>query len=279
MASVSLKDSEANCIHRLGERTIAAVESVGDLMLFTLKTLRWMFHRRPSASALTENMFEIGVRSIPVVVITGGFIGMVLAVNSYNQFSQMGMETRLGAVINISLVQELGPVLAATMLAGRVGSAMAAQLGTMKVTEQIDALWALGAEPIHYLVVPRFLACFLLIPMLTALADGIGILTGWLLSTQVLEINSFHYWFHAEKYVMPYDIMSGLVKSVFFGAAIAMIACHRGFRCGAGAEGVGRASTEAFVASFVAILALDFFLGVFLTRLYYVLWPGSLSLV
>ena len=278
MATASIDAPRSTFIHRLGERMITFVESIGDLVLFALRTMRWMFAQRPNRAALFENMYEIGVRSITVVMITGGFIGMVLAVNSYNQFSQMGMETRLGAVINISLVQELGPVLAATMLAGRVGSAMAAQLGTMKVTEQIDALWALGAEPIHYLVVPRFLACFLLIPMLTAVADGIGILTGWLFSTYALGINSFHYWIHAERYVMPYDVMSGLIKSVFFGAAIAMVACHRGFRCGAGAEGVGRASTESFVVSFVLILALDFFLGVFLTKLYYVLWPGAMSL-
>ena len=227
---------------------------------------------------LVANMHEIGVRSLTVVLITGLFIGMVLAVQTYDQFKALRMESRLGAVINISLVRELGPVLAATMLAGRVGSAMAAELGTMRVTEQIDALRALGANPIHYLVVPRFLACFLLIPMLTALADAIGIFGGWFLSVEVLGINNFHYWHHATSYVAAYDVLCGLVKSVFFGAAIALIGCHRGFHCGAGAEGVGRAATEAFVLSFVIILGLDFFTNVFFNTLYYLIWPGTVTL-
>jgi phospholipid/cholesterol/gamma-HCH transport system permease protein len=241
--------------------------------------LRWMFVCLPRRSVLLPQLYQIGVLSLPVVVITGGFIGMVLAVQAFDQFRLMKLETRLGAVINITLVKELGPVLAATMLAGRVGSAMAAELGTMRVTEQIDAVRALGANPIQYLVLPRFLACFLLIPLLTAIADGVGILGGWLFSTHVLGINSFHYWFHADKYVTAYDVLSGLFKSVFFGAAIALIACHRGFHCGAGAEGVGRAATEAFVFSFVTILVLDFFLGMFLQSLYYILWPAPVSLV
>lgn len=254
------------------------VTAVGDVALFAGQMLRWMVTKRVRASVLLPAMNEVGVRSIPVVLTTGLFIGMVLAVQTYDQFKSLGMESRLGAIINISLVRELGPVLAATMLAGRVGSAMAAELGTMRVTEQIDALRALGANPIHYLVVPRFLACFLLIPMLTALADGVGILGGWFLSTQLLQIDNFHFWHHAIDYVGAYDVLSGIFKSVFFGAAIAIIACHRGFHCGAGAEGVGRAATQSFVLCFVAILAIDFVLGVFITEFYYVLYSDAASL-
>ena len=265
-------------IHVLGREAIACVMTMGDLALFTLDMVRWLLIRPPRRTILLQNMYQIGVRSIPVVVVTGAFIGMVLAVQGYDQFRLMRMETRLGAVINISLVKELGPVLAATMLAGRVGSAIAAELGTMRVTEQIDALRALGANPIQYLVVPRFLACFLLIPLLTAVADGVGILGGWFLSTQVMGIDSFHYWHHTDAYVGAYEVMSGALKSLFFGAAIALISCHRGFRCGAGAEGVGRAATESFVCSFVTILVLDFFLGMFLSTLYYVIWPAPVSL-
>ncbi len=155
---------------------------------------------------------------------------------------------------------------------------MAAELGTMRVTEQIDALTALGANPVHYLVVPRFLACFLLIPLLTLMADGIGILSGWIFSTEILGIDSFHYWRHSRRFVTGYDITSGAFKSVFFGAAIALVACHRGFHSRAGAEGVGRAATEAFVYSFVAILVLDFLLGTFFMKLYYVIYSGQISL-
>ena len=259
--------------------TLTTVEGIGDLSLFAFEMLGWMLTRLPRRAVLMPAMYQIGVLSIPVVAVTGGFIGMVLAVQTYDQLRLMRMETRLGAIINISLVKELGPVLAATMLAGRVGSAIAAELGTMRVSEQIDALKALGANPVHYLVVPRFLACFLLIPLLSALADSIGILGGWAFSSGVLGIDSFHYWHHSQYYVTAYDVLSGLFKSTFFGAAIAVISCHRGFHCGAGAEGVGRAATEAFVLSFVAILVLDFFLGMFLNSLYYTLWPAPMTLV
>ncbi len=259
--------------------TIAFVSAMGDLTLFAARMFRWMIGPLPRGRVLWPIMYQIGALSLPVILVTGAFIGMVLAVQSYDQLSLMHMETQLGAVINVSLVKELGPVLAAVMLAGRIGSAIAAELGTMRVTEQIDALSALGANPVHHLVVPRFLACFLLIPALTLFADGIGIASGWWFSTQVLGINSFHYWYHSKEFVMPWDVMSGVFKSVFFGAAIALVSCHRGFNSSAGAEGVGRAATEAFVYSFIAILAIDFLLGTLLLRMYYLLWPGSVSLM
>jgi len=274
MASAALNDTRIGLIRSIGKTVLAIVEVVGDVTLFFWKILYWMTSRLPVRRVLLPNLYQTGVLSLPVVIVTGAFIGMVLAVQTYDQFRLMHLETKLGAIINISLVKELGPVLAATMLAGRVGSAIAAELGTMRVTEQIDALWAMGANPINYLVVPRFLACFLLIPLLTIVADATGILGGWFLSSYVLEINSHHYWHHAINYVGPYDLFCGMFKSTFFGAAIAVIACHRGFNCKAGAEGVGRAATEAFVFSFVLILALDFMLGAFLQTLYYTLWPS-----
>jgi phospholipid/cholesterol/gamma-HCH transport system permease protein len=272
-------NSEATFVQAIGKRVVDLVSAIGDLAQFTLTIMRGMRAGLPRRSVVLQCMYEIGVRSIPVVLITGTFIGMVLAVQGYSQFKLMRMETRLGSVINIALVNELGPVLAATMLAGRVGSAMAAELGTMRVTEQIDALRALGANPIRFLVVPRFLACFLLIPLLSGFADGIGIVSGWFLSTQILGIDSTFYWHHSQQYVAAYDVIAGLFKSMFFGAAIAIISCHRGFSCGAGAEGVGRAATESFVFSFVAILAIDFFLTIFLTALYYTIWPAPVSLL
>src|SRR3954452_1625687 len=174
-------------VHRLGEQAFDLVADVGDVAVFALQTLSWMFRRRSSWSVLVPNFYAIGVSSVPVVAITGTFIGMVLAVQAHSQFAMMGLATRLGSVINISLVRELGPVLAATMLAGRVGSSMSAELGTMRVTEQIDALSALGTNPIQYLVGPRFLACFLLIPLLTLMADFMGVIGGAAVSTQILN--------------------------------------------------------------------------------------------
>jgi phospholipid/cholesterol/gamma-HCH transport system permease protein len=266
-------------VHRLGEQAFELVANVGDATVFALLTFSWMVRRRPRWSVLVPNFYAIGVSSVPVVAITGTFIGMVLAVQAHSQFAMMGLATRLGSVINISLVKELGPVLAATMLAGRVGSAMSAELGTMRVTEQIDALTALGTNPIHYLVVPRFLACFLLIPLLTLMADFMGVIGGAVVSTQVLMVDSFAYWQHSREFVDGVDIMAGVFKSMFFGAAIALISCHRGFNSRAGAEGVGRAATEAFVYSFIAILFLDFTIGIVWNGVYKALWPQSAGLL
>ena len=208
-------------VHKLGEQIIAAVTEIGDVAQFSGLTIGWMFRRRPRWSVLLPNFYAIGVQSVPVVAITGTFIGMVLAVQAYSQFKMMGLETRLGSVINISLVKELGPVLAATILAGRVGSSMAAELGTMRVTEQIDALSALGTNPINYLVVPRLLACVLLIPLLTLMADFMGVIGGAVVSTQLLKVDSFYYWYHSRAYVGGLDLFAGVFKSYFFGSAIA----------------------------------------------------------
>lgn len=246
--------------------------SLGDVALFALSVLRWSLHR-PRRGTLVPNFFQVGVLSIPVVVVTGMFIGMVLAVQSYEQFASIGMATRLGQIINISLVRELGPVLAAVMLAGRVGSAMAAELGTMRVTEQIDALECLGTNPIHYLVVPRFLACTLLIPLLTILANFAGIMGGALVCIEIFGVDSYNYWANARGYVRLWDLLAGLIKPTFFGATIGIVACHRGFHSTSGAEGVGRAATNAFVWSFIAILIMDFFLALFLNTLEGVVMP------
>ena len=247
---------------------------LGDISVFAGRVLSWTAVR-PGRGTLLPVFFAVGVRSIPVVAVTGLFIGMVLAVQAYGQFAAIGMATRLGGIINVSVVRELGPVLAATMLAGRVGGAMAAELATMRITEQIDALACLGANPVHYLAVPRFLACLLLIPLLTVVANFMGVMGGALICTQVYGIDSHHYWSNAEGYIRLWDLVTGLIKPTFFGAAIGIISCQRGFHGTPGAEGVGRAATSAFVASFVAILVLDFFLAMFLNDLYDVLWPSA----
>ena len=257
----------------IGELTIAWVESVGAIVLFACQTFSWMITRLPRRDTLVLALYQIGVRSLPVVALTGTFIGMVLAVQSYSQFRAFGLETQLGAVINRSMFRELGPVLAATMLAGRVGSSIAAELGTMRVTEQIDALVAMGANPIRYLVVPRFLACLFMIPSLTIMAVFMGVVGGGFYCTYVLQIDTFYYVNNARYADANWDLCYGISKSVFFGAAIAILSCYRGFNCQPGAEGVGRASTAAFVQSFVVILVLDLLLSIAFDGLYYFLWP------
>jgi phospholipid/cholesterol/gamma-HCH transport system permease protein len=275
----SASPSGLSPVHRLGEQAFDVVAEVGEAAYFSALTIGWMFRKLPRWSVMVPSLYSIGVSSVPVVAITGTFIGMVLAVQAHSQFALMGLATRLGSVINISLVKELGPVLAATMLAGRVGSAMSAELGTMRVTEQIDALSALGTNPIHYLVVPRFLACFLLIPLLTLMADFMGVIGGAVVSTQLLMVDSYAYWQHSREYVGSADLFAGVFKSFFFGAAIALISCQRGFNSRAGAEGVGQAATEAFVYSFIAILFLDFVIGIAWNGVYYALWPSSQTLL
>jgi phospholipid/cholesterol/gamma-HCH transport system permease protein len=263
----------------VGEVVIGCVAAVGSIAVFSLRTFQWLLTRWPRRGTLMPNFYQIGVLSMPVVALTGTFIGMVLAVQSYGQFRKLGMETRLGAVINMSLVRELGPVLAATMLAGRVGSAMAAELGTMRVTEQIDALASMGANPIHYLVVPRFLGCLVLIPTLTIMADFMGVVGGYFYSIFILNIDASHYLNNSRHFVGVFDLFSGVFKSLFFGATIALVGCHRGFYCEPGAEGVGRAATKAFVSSFVVILFVDLILGILLESIYELLWPQGPSII
>ncbi len=259
----------------VGASVVNAIETLGDMTLFAWRTLAWMATRLPRRETLFANMYQIGVLSLPVVALTGTFIGMVLAVQSYTQFRAFGLETQLGGVINKTMFRELGPVLAATMLAGRVGSAMAAELGTMRVTEQIDALSSMGANPIQYLVVPRFLSCLLLIPSLTIMAVFMGVMGGMVYCVFVLDIDTQHYWSNSQKIVENWDLFYGIVKSIFFGATIGLLSCYRGFHCEPGAEGVGSAATTAFVQSFVVIIMLDLFLSIFLDQVYLVLWPQS----
>jgi phospholipid/cholesterol/gamma-HCH transport system permease protein len=214
----------------------------------------------------------IGVKSVPVVMITGAFVGMTLAVQAYDQLAGMGLEEHLGVLINISVVKELGPVLAAVMLAGRIGGALTAELGTMNVTEQIDAIRSMGTDPIRYLVAPRVLACLLLTPFLIIYADLMGILGGYFVSVIQLGINSRAYWNFSASGVELWDISIGVIKGLFFGVAIAVVSCYKGFTCKEGAHGVGQACTEAFVTSFISILALDFALAVIFKSIYNTFW-------
>jgi phospholipid/cholesterol/gamma-HCH transport system permease protein len=254
---------------------VEAFEGLGEWTAFSARAVAGVVSRHFRRSELIRLCSEIGVGSLTVVGVTGTFIGMVLAVQAYAQFHQIGLDTSMGAVIHMSVVRELGPVLTAVMLAGRVGGSMAAQLGTMKVTEQIDALACLGVDPVKYLVGPRVVASVLMIPLLTIFADVMGLFGSTLICLEVFHIEPFHYWRHTREFVTMYDVLIGVAKSVVFGGVVAAISCHRGFRATAGAEGVGRSATEAFVMSFVAILALDFVLGLAANGLHDALWPGQ----
>ena len=262
-------------VEELGRKTLYTTAAFGEFAIFCGRTIMWLFAgglRAKNLRLLLPQMYEVGVRSVPVVAVTGAFIGMVMAIESYASFKAIGQEVRLGSVINLSVVKQIGPVLAAVMLAGRVGGALTAELGTMNVTEQLDALRVMGADPIRFLVVPRFIACVLLTPVLTIYSDLLGVLGGWLISVKFLGVPNEPYWMYSDQGVDTWQIMEGLFKSLFFGGAIGLISCYKGFTCGSGASGVGRACTESFVASFLTIIVLNFFFAHLLRAMYVALY-------
>lgn len=259
----------------VGRKTNNVLATFGEFFIFCGRTFRWLFASLFSIrnlKLLLPQMYEVGVRSVPVVGVTGAFIGMVLAVETHTQFKSIGQEERLGSIINLSVVKQIGPVLAAVMLAGRVGGALTAELGTMNVTEQLDALRVMGADPIRVLVVPRFIACILLTPILTIYSDLLGVIGGWFIAVKTLHVPNGPYWHYSALGVDNWQVLEGIIKSFFFGAAIALISCWKGFTCGSGASGVGRACTDSFVTSFIAIIVLNFFFAQLLKEWYLALY-------
>lgn len=208
---------------------------------------------------VVEQFEQIGIGSLTVVVLTGFFTGAVLALQSGLTLDQFGARPFVGRLISASMIKELGPVLTGLMLAGRVGSGIAAELGSMVVTDQISALRALGTDPVRKLVVPRVLAGFFMAPVLTVVADAVGIFGGWLIAVYELRVASSLYWLSVVEGLYVQDAWMGLVKPFFLGFAIATIGCYVGLRTSGGTQGVGRATTNAVVASSVAVIAVDFF--------------------
>ncbi|MGA2174987.1 MAG: ABC transporter permease [Verrucomicrobiota bacterium] len=222
---------------------------------------------KPVWHDVLDEMYFIGVKSQSVVAITGAFTGMVLCLQAYIQFHKVKMDTASLAVVSVGMGSELGPVLTGLMVAGRVGAAIAAELGTMRVTEQIDALRTLAAHPVDYLVVPRFLAMMGVMPLLSAGSVCVGILAAYIVGVFLFGINSAGLWYNMLHHTDMADIMTGMIKTFVFGAIIAVVACSKGLNCSQGAEGVGRATTEAVVYSSISILVTNFFLTMLLNHL------------
>jgi len=234
----------------------------------TMNIFRQMFRKPFERKLIFEQMVKIGVESVPVAITTALFTGMVLALQSgYTLETKIkGVSQFIGAVVSISMVRELGPVLTGMVIAGRMGSAVAAEIGTMQVTEQIDALYTLAANPVKYLGVPRFLAFTLMLPLLTVFADIVGWAGGLFISS--LKFTSAEVYIDSTKTsLVTGDMMGGLIKAMVFGAIIAIVACRQGFATTNGAEGVGKATTNAVVFSFMLILISDYFLTAILTVL------------
>jgi phospholipid/cholesterol/gamma-HCH transport system permease protein len=247
----------------LGAGATRFLEEAGNLFLLLVHTVGWIVRPPFRVRALFEQMASVGVSSVPIVLITAVFTGAVLALQTMTGFKRFNAEDLVGTVVALSICRELGPVLTGLIVSGRVGSGMAAELGTMKVTEQIDALEALATDPVNYLVVPRFLAGLIMLPALTALADVVGMAGGYAVSVFILHANATIYFRRSMEFLTLDDIYTGMIKAAVFGMIIAIVGCHKGFTAEGGAEGVGRATTRSVVLSSMLILTANYFITAF----------------
>jgi phospholipid/cholesterol/gamma-HCH transport system permease protein len=252
-------------LHR--ERTsvlYAFFQQLGEVGLLALRSFKNVLRRPWEKKILIQQLEEVGVRSLPVVSLTAAFGGLVFGLQTYIGFHRYvgpGSEAFGGPIISLGLSKELIPILVGLMVSGRVGSAMAAEIGTMRITEQVDALFSLGADPNQYLVAPRIIACFLMLPLLTLYGDIIGIAAGFFYNVFIMGVNRIIYLKNTLLYLELWDVVSGLIKSAVFGVVIAIIGCWQGLRAEGGAAGVGRATTRAVVLSSISILIVNFFLS------------------
>lgn len=246
----------------LGDKIIAILFSLGEYVLMTIEVVLSSFIKPPSWSILKEQLYNIGVLSFMVVTTTGLSTGIVLAAQSFYQFNDKGFVAVTGILVAKAMITELGPVLTALMVTGRVGSAMCAELGSMRVTEQIDAIKSMAVNPYNFLVAPRFLAGFLMVPLLTIYSIIMGILGGYAISHLFFGMSTSTYFDPIPLHISLFDIAAGLIKSFFFGVILVTICCYKGMKTRGGAVGVGKATTTSVVISYMAILISDFLLTI-----------------
>lgn len=244
----------------LGRKALGFIEYIGELGLFALIGVSHIFRPPWYPRQFFRAIMEIGYFSLPVVALTALFTGMVLALQAFTGFSKFGAESAIATIVVLSITRELGPVLAGLMVSGRAGAAMAAELGTMRVTDQIDALSTLSTDPMKYLVAPRLLAGVVALPLLVVVADILGIMGGYLVSTMKLGFSTGGYLNATFNAIGPHDVIYGLIKAAVFGFVIALMGCFNGYRSRGGAQGVGAATTSAVVSASILILALDYIL-------------------
>lgn len=250
----------SGALDRLGRAVLANVEEMGKILLLFLSVLAWMFRPPLKLRNIFRQMEFVGVKSIFVVVLTGTFTGMVMALQGYHGFRMFSAESLVGGTVALVMARELGPVLTSLMVTARAGSAMAAELGTMRVTEQIDALAVMAVNPVKHLIVPRVIAGILMVPLLTVVSDFVGVLGGYFVGVHILNINAGIFLKNITRLVEISDIFNGLIKAACFGLILTIVGCYKGFNTTGGAEGVGRATTEAVVLASITILVSDYFL-------------------
>jgi phospholipid/cholesterol/gamma-HCH transport system permease protein len=247
-----------NIVNQIGKNAVELASKIGSITVFISITLMSLFRSPIYFKILLQQFIAIGFYSLPVVAMTSFFSGVVLALQSYVGFSRFSAESSIATVVVLSITRELGPVLAGLMVAGRVGASIAAEIGTMRVTEQIDALYTLSTDPIKYLILPRVIASIITLPCLVLIGDIIGVMGGYLISVHKLGFNSTNYVVSTFKYLETMDIVSGLVKAATFGFIISMISCYNGYYSSKGARGVGGATTMAVVQSSILILLSNY---------------------
>ena len=245
----------------IGGKVINFIRELGKMAIFLGSSLYSMLLPPYRPFRVTKQVYFIGVKTISVIVLTGLFTGMALTLQAYYVLITFGAESKLGAITSLSLIRELGPVISALMVIGRAGSALTAEIGIMRISEQIDALTVMALNPTRYLVVPPIVAGLLTFPLMTALFDVVGIFGGYLVSVELLGLSSGTYFGEMQNFVDMTDIMTGFWKALSFGVIVSWVCTYKGFHCGHGAEGVARATTQAVVLSSVLILVWDYFLG------------------
>lgn len=248
---------------KMGDQTLAVISSMGGIAILACQTFYYTMLPPYDVRLLVKQMDHIGVRSLSIITIAAAFTGFVLALQTGYGMARFGAKIYVGIVVGLSMIRELGPVLTALLVGGRVGSGITAEVGSMKVTEQIDAMRALGANPIRKLVVPRVLSTMLILPILTVVADLVGILGGMVVSQYEFQVDYHLYWNAVTENLKPADFLSGLGKTVFFGFLIAIVGCYQGLQVEGGTEGIGRATTKTVVTASILILIFDFFLTKF----------------
>ncbi len=252
-----------NILRMLGRWGLSTLKEMGHKFIFLLDALYTVFKPPFKIRLLLKQIRFLGNKSLLVILLTGAFTGMVLALQLFYILRKFGSVGLLGPGIALSLIRELGPVLCALMITGRAGSALTAEIGMMRISEQIDALTAMALNPVRYLIVPNIVAAIIVFPLLTSIFNVVGIYGGYLVGVKILGISSGTYFSLMRDYVDMEDIMIGLYKSISFGIIVSWICCYKGFFTGYGAEGVSKSTTEAVVASSILILIWDYFLGSF----------------
>jgi len=258
----------------IGRPLLVLIDYLGELCLLSGQIVESLLKGKKRWNLLVEQIVEIGFRSQPVVIITGAFVGAVLAAQGLFQLSDLKMESMGGALVSVGMLRELGPSLTGIMLAGRVGAAMSAEIGTMKVTEQVDALRSMSVHPIDYLVTPRLIAMMVSVPLLIMEAAVFGIMASWVVGTKAFGVSEAWWAYHTNAHTDLTDIYIGLIKGFVFGILIVLISCHQGLKASHGAVGVGQGTTRAMVFSSLAILIFNFFLTMLLNILFPVGFAG-----